>query len=135
MKSINKMKTLKLKKMGCDFWSDDSIKSYSDLENFRLRLEFIDKEKNYVMGDIGRGQKYRFTQKNGKILKKYIKVHQHKLYCDFQITKKDGMTYGYKTKIINDYIQENDLNYNSKDLLKLINYLSSDTYENIEIIK
>lgn len=135
MKVITKMKVLKLKKMGCDFWLDDSIKNYSDLENFRLRLEFIDKENNYVMGDIGRGYKYRFTQKNGKLLKKYIKIHSHTLHCDFQITKKDGMPYGYKTKMINDYIQENDLNYNSKDLLKLINYLSSDTYENIEIIK
>lgn len=134
MKVIIKMKTLKLIKMGCDFWLDDSIKNYSDLENFRLRLNFIDKENNLIHGDIGRGYKRRFTQKNGKQLKKFITVHHHTLCCDFQIDTING-SYGYKTKTIYDYIDKNDLNYNSQDLLKLINYLSSETYESIEIIK
>lgn len=128
------MKTLKLLKMGCDFWSDENLKKVSDLENYRLRLNFIDKNGIEVSGDVSRGYKNRFTKKNGEPLKKYVKVHQHMLCADFQYIASDGFTYGYKTNSIYKFIDDNDLNYNSIDLLKLINHLSSENYTSIEIL-
>ena len=120
--------------MGCNFWNDDELKKVSDLENYRLRLDFIDKDNNYIIGDVSRGYKNRFYKKNGEPLKKYVRSHNNLLTTDFQIETEYG-TYCYKTTIINDYIDKHDLRYNSKDLLQLINYLSIDQYDKIEVVE
>lgn len=46
---------LYLQKRGCDFREDDERTKESDLENYRLFLEFIAKDGRRICGDITRG--------------------------------------------------------------------------------
>lgn len=72
---------LYLEKRGCDFWELDESVRESDLGNYRLFMEFIDREGKRVCGDVSCGpvrkecwNKHK-TQKNGSLFRKLAFTH------------------------------------------------------------
>lgn len=115
-----KMK-LYLEKRGCDFLSD-AERQQSDLGNYRLFLEFIDKEGRRICGDVTRGD-IRETRKNGKI----SVVSSNGLYTDFQYESHKGcFCYHAEIGCAGEYTKET--------VLGLVNSLSASAYDEIEIV-
>ena len=112
---------LYLEKRGCDF-SSDVERQQSDLGNYRLFLEFIDKEGKRICGDVTRGD-IRETRKNGKV----VTVSSNGLYTDFQYESHSGC-FAYHSDI--GCAGE----YSKKTVLNLVNGFSAVAYDEIEIV-
>lgn len=121
---------LYLEKRGCDFpETDEEARRESDLENYRLFLEFIDKEGRRVCGDVGRGyvRESRWNEKQQK--REWNKVVSHNgLYAHWQYESYKGC-YGYPGT---DNLQGR---YTKADVLALVNRFSAVQYDAVEIVK
>lgn len=113
---------LYLEKRGCDFMEEDA-RQESDLENYRLFLEFIDPDGKRICGDVMRGAILSSDRKHGKP----ITISQNGLYTDFQYESHSGC-YCYHPKIgcAGEFTKAN--------VLKLVNSLSAVTYDSVEIV-
>ena len=129
------MNTLKLKKMGIDFWKDDKDVKDSDCGNYRLRLvePIIDHNNTMIEGDFGKANKYLFIFKNGKKRKKPKLIHRLKLQTDLQTRGSDGLAFRYNKA--RKVVDSKDLTYTKKDILKLVNTISKHKYDQVEIIE
>ena len=117
---------LYLEKRGCDFFKDDERAKESDLENYRLFLEFIAKDGRRICGDVSRGDVRKpFTNNRGRT--DYKTVSTNGLYTHFQYENHTGC-YGYT--IDADFTPY----YTQADVLKLINTASAVQYDEIEIV-
>ena len=120
---------LYLEKRGCDFTAaDESARQESDLENYRLFLEFIDKEGRRVCGDVGRGyvRESRWNEKQQK--REWNKVVSHNgLYAHWQYENYKGC-WGYPGT---DNLQGR---YKKADVLALVNRFSAVQYDAVEIV-
>ena len=122
---------LYLEKRGCDFFKDDPINEQSDVGNYRVYMEFIDKNGVEVRGDLSRGDVYRYKHKTtGKPLKHRVFEHSCGIYSDFQYTAEDGRTFAYR---LPDGILDG-LRYTKADILKVINRVSKEEYTDIVIV-
>lgn len=111
--------TLYLEKRGCDFSADDeTARKESDLENYRLFLEFIDKEGRRVCGDVGRG----CIRENHKI------VSHNGLYAHWQYENYKGC-FGYPS--VYEGVQGR---YKKANVLALVNRYSAVQYDTVEIV-
>lgn len=109
----------------------------SNIDNHRVRVEFVDKSGRVIVGYLGHGTKYRFTSLRGnKKLKKPIVVHEDKLYLDLSYENDDGCFRYNGCEIVNlyDWIDTNDIMYNSEDILRTINLVSDVKYTELEVI-
>ena len=101
---------LKLRKMGCNL--SEEAKKDSDLESYRLRLSFTDKNGVEVTGDIFGGFK-------------------PGIYTDFQYDAEDGYTYCYRPEKFG--VKSSDYPYTKAGLLEFINQISSVQYKEVII--
>lgn len=111
---------LYLVKRGCDFFPSDDTTRESDLGNYRLFLEFIDRDGVRVCGDVLHGEVLRHSS-NGKVQI----VTENGLYCDFCYENHNGC-FGYLVP------EHDELRYTHADVLKLVNSMSAVQYERIE---
>lgn len=113
--------TLYLQKRGCDFFHDDEVASQSDLGNYRLFLEFIDRDGKRICGDVMRGDRREVI--NGKAKT----VSRNGLYTDFGYQCHRGC-YHYVTDVgcVGEYTQA--------DVLRLVNRHSAVQYDSIAIV-
>lgn len=110
---------LYLQKRGCDFFQSDFSTRESDLGNYRLFLEFIDRDGVRVCGDVLRGTVRRYSPKGKEQI-----ITENGLYCDFQYESHKGC-YCYN-------VPEHDaLRYTRADVLKLVNSMSAVQYARI----
>ena len=130
-----KEKILYLEKMGNDFPMGEPIKDLSDLENYRLRFKNIKLNKKYINtlkenaipiieGDIISGRDY---------TKGTLNIKGTKLFLDTQYNTIDGST--YRPLTIESIFNNKDYEYTKKDVLKVINEISEDTYTSIVILE
>ena len=115
---------LYLVKRGCDFGKDDQdARKHSDLENYRLFLEFIDKDGKRICGDVSRGAVRSGDWRKGKP----VIVSTNGLYTDFQYENHTGC-YCYRSDIgcAGEYTKDR--------VLQLINSLSVVPYDSVEIV-
>ena len=111
---------LYLVKRGCDFFPSDNTTRESDLGNYRLFLEFIDRDGVRVCGDVLHGE-VRMVSPNGKVQI----VTDNGLYCDFQYESHNGC-FVYRVP------EHDELRYIRADVLKLVNSMSAVQYDRIE---
>ena len=111
---------LYLQKRGCDFFQSDVSTRESDLGNYRLFLEFIDRDGVRVCGDVLRGAVRRYSPKGKEQI-----VTENGLYCDFQYESHKGC-YCYNVP------EHDELRYTRADVLKLVNSISAVQYARIE---
>lgn len=133
------MKTLYLVKMGCDFFEDDRICSLSDCGNYR-----IETRRDMVRGKDGRDYFLSFStytqrrtrhenKRTGKPLKNPVVeiVRENALAIDTQFEDERG---AWRNAKIEKDIYDMGLTFNKADILKAVNYISADVYDNIEIL-
>lgn len=110
---------LYLEKRGCDFSADDeTARRESDLENYRLFLEFIDTEGRRVCGDVGRGD----IREKGKT------ISRNGLYAHWQYENYKGC-FGYPS--VYEGVQGS---YKKANVLALVNRYSAVQYDAVEIV-
>lgn len=115
---------LYLEKRGCDFMEGEAAES--DLQNYRLFLEFIAKDGRRICGDITRGPvRQPFTTRSGGTDWKV--VSNNGLYMHLQYENHTGC-YGYN--IDAGFTPH----YTSADALKVINAASAVQFDSIEIV-
>lgn len=130
--------TLKLEKMGCDFYRDDQHAA-SDCGNFRLRAHDIrTKDGRLVSGDFSRGTRYDFSKAAPRL------VSEWQLYTDLEYTDDDGVTWAYtpdgKGGRLRNYSKCTDSPYYGKTdytlagILEVVNDMSSDHYDAVELV-
>ena len=113
---------LYLEKRGCDFSSSDTEALKSDLGNYRLFLEFIDKDGKRICGDVTRGD-IRGTKPDGKA----YTISKNGLYTDFQYESHSGcFCYHAEIGCAGSFTQ--------KTVLELVNSLSAVVFDEIEIV-
>ncbi len=117
---------LYLEKRGCDFFDRDGGKTAgSDLENYRLALEFIDREGVRVCGDITMCDVREWRRKkSGKEECKIVSTIG--LHTNFQYENWQGC-YSYE-------VDTRGFRYTQADALKLINSVSAVQYEAVSIV-
>lgn len=114
---------LYLEKRGCDFTAEDAARTKSDLGNYRLYLEFIDREGRRIAGDVSRCD-IREACKGG---------------CGYRVVSEDGLSqhlcredhkgcWGYR--IGADF----EPMYTRADVLRLVNAVSAVLYDGVEIV-
>lgn len=111
-----------LRKRGCDFSPDDARCGGSDLQNYRLFLEYCNREGRRIVGDIAMGMRYE-TKKGAD------KPEAWGLSTWFQIDEESG-SYAYE---VPGYAHLS-YDYTQADALRLINSDSAIQYDHIEIV-
>lgn len=119
---------LYLEKRGCDFFESDERVRESDLGNYRLFMEFIDKEGKRVCGDVSCGQVREECWNKRKTQKKWVVVSQIGLYAHLQYEN-------YKGTWVYPLPYNSDLRYTKADVLKLVNSVSAVKYDGVEILE
>ena len=119
---------LTLKKLGNDFRPGAPECTESDLENYRLQVEFTDREGQRVIGDLTRKCAMSYFGKRGQQLKNPRIIETNRLSAELSFYK-DGQCYAYRTNG-----KEDKYNYTSKDVMAFIGELSGMQYASVEII-
>lgn len=116
---------LYLEKRGMDFY-DEETRRESDLENYRLFLEFIDRQGRRVCGDIGRMdiRESVWSERSGKRNTRI--VSRNGLSAHWQYENYKGC-FGYPIDVYG--------RYKKADVLKLVNSVSAVQYDAVEIVK
>lgn len=115
------MNILKLKKMGFDFEKNSKEITESNCQNSRLQIAstIIDKAKREIIGDFMMS----YTNCDKKTQDKCLQAEL--IYKN--ITKRVD-------KGLREYILDNNLKYNTYDILKVINLYSKEYFDDVEII-
>ena len=110
------MKTLKLRKMGCDFMIDTDRRG-SDCGNHRLRAEITDRNGKHITADFEGGRIW------------------NDLCISASYHDESGICHPYLP--LERYHQETDKHsrYRLADILKAVNSVSAEQYENVEVTK
>lgn len=111
-----------LRKRGCDFWPDSPERDASDLENYRLFVQYCNRSGHYICGDVGLS-----ACPDSK--RKKRKPGIGKLCTSFQIEEDTG-TYAYEPS---GFVY-GQMEYTRLDVLRLINADSIVQYDRVEII-
>ncbi len=116
---------LYLRKRGCDFWPDSPEREQSDLGNFRLYLEYANRNGQYIVGDVSCA--HRLVKDARGNVKPGPSIG---MYTDFQQEEESG-TYCYG---IPGY-SAGAYDYTKADLLRLINSDSAVQYDRVEVME
>lgn len=138
------MKSIKFMKRGCNFWNDDDVNNYSDVGNYRIATDSYSikgKDGNNYFVEFSRWKKYNFRtehKKTGKELKKAVKeiLNYNGLAIDiqYQVKESDGWLSSYGNSRLEAKIHDMNLSYTKSDILKAINIISADQYDEIIIV-
>ena len=138
-------KTLILEKRGCDFFKNDSINELSDVGNYRVGVySHSIKGKDGIMYivEFGGFDKYTYrntNKRNGQPLKKSVRelVMRNALHIDteFEKVEESGFKTSWRNSKLEHEVYEMNLPYTKEGILKAINYISADTYTDIEFTR
>lgn len=120
---INGINYLLLERRGCNYFPNDEIATRSDVGNYRVFVEFTDKNGVKVCGDLGRCYAYDTTEKKPRITSDIT------LYSDFQFEDERG-AWRY-----NPAVDPKAYTYNIADILDFINAISAEHYDAIKWIE
>ena len=132
------MKTLYLEKRGCNFWGDETVES--DIGNYRVCTHGEDihgKDGNmyFLEFSLWRDRKKARTKHKvtGKPLKKvhYDIINSQGLAIDTQYTDYNGMS--WRNVSLERELNKDNYSYNTADILKVVNRISTEQYDNIVI--
>lgn len=132
------MKTLYLEKRGCNFWDDETVES--DIKNYRICTHGEDihgKDGNmYFLGfSLWRDRKKARTKHKvtGKSLKhvQYDIINKQGLSIGTQYTDDNGMC--WRNVALERELNKDNYSYNKADILKVVNKISIEQYDNIVI--
>lgn len=118
---------LKLIKLGNDFRPGTPECTESDLENYRLRVEFTDKNGISVIGDLGRKNEMTYIGARGQKLKRPRVVETNKLCVSFSYYNKNGSCLRYVP------VEHEKYHYTKHDVMQFISELTGIQYDRIEI--
>ena len=106
--------TLKLRKMGCDFM-EEKDRHVSDCGNYRLRAEFTDRNGKSITADFSGGRIW------------------NDLCVDASYYDENGICHPYFP--LERYHRDTDRHshYQCSDILKAVNSVSAEQYDDIEI--
>lgn len=114
-----------LRKMGLDFYKDE----ISDVGNYMVRVEFIDKKGIRVVADFkGFARREAYTKETGK--KGYKIVNQNALHIDGQYHKKNRYNYIYRPESVGVNIK--DYSFTRADILRFLSDVTGTEYTEIE---
>lgn len=118
---------LQVVKMGCDFSPKYNPEEYafSDLQNHRLRMRFVDKDGLRIYGDVSCWKQPINKQRNFIAIHPDFSKHGTFEYCH---SIQHG-TFSYRTDIDTRRIP-----YRITGLLALINSLSKEEYDSVEFV-
>lgn len=133
-------KVLLLEKRGCNFFNGDRINELSDVGNYRVCTpnECIKgKDGNLYFLEFTSSNRYRtrYTHKiTGKPLKNPIRelVFERALYLDTEYTNERGCW--RNCKLEEEFYNKEPMAYTLDNILKVVNWISADTYTSIEFI-
>lgn len=132
------MKTLYLEKRGCDFSDYETVES--DIKNYRVYThgeDIIGKDGNmyFLEFSLWRDRKKARTKHKvtGKPLKhvKYDIINRQGLAIDTQYTDTKGMS--WCNVELERELNKDNYSYNTADILKVVNRISTEQYDNIVI--
>jgi hypothetical protein len=133
-----KENVLYLKKMGLDFWKDETVKS--DINNYRVRTDgetIPGKDGNmyFLEFSLWRDRKQiRYTHKTtGKPLKHaaFDIINKCGLAIDTEFTNERG---SWRNCTLEAKIHAQNYSYTKADILRAVNEISTNTYTQIEFI-
>lgn len=120
-------KVLFLEKRGCTIREAKPLEI--DFSNYRYVSRIVDRFGRNLFIEITRGEKIRFTNKRtGKNLKKPVHVHSWKLHISTQFDNMNGSFADLET---DRSVWNQDYLFNSSDVLRAVNSISSDTYTSV----
>ena len=126
------MKTLYLEKRGCNFMHDEEMEMYSDVGNYRVCGNIVDKYGRDLFVEFTRCDKRRFTNKRtGAPLKKFVVEHHHKLHLSTCYSNFDG---SFGCLEFDSMIYDAELEYTVSDILKAVNMISRNTYTQVVVL-
>ena len=126
---MKKEKKLYIEKMGCDFFYGDEINEISDMINHRYYIKDIETKDGKKIDTIEIMNGARYEEKNGKLQVK----DNFKLWLNTYYYNNNGDCVRLP-KIEND-VNKLDLLYTKENVLKVINKISRQHYDVIEIIE
>lgn len=107
--------TIVLRRMGCPFLKNDIMNHISDVGNHRVRTEFTDKEGRLVIVDF------------------MHKRNSSQLWTDGQYAKQDAPSLLFRAHPQIGYRARWGERYNLADILKVINEVSAEQYDEIKL--
>lgn len=126
MKKENK---LYIEKMGCDFYYGDPINEVSDMINHRYYIKDIEMKDGRIIDTIEIMNGARYERKKGS-----LKVKDNfKLWLNTYFYKENGDC--VRLPEIEQNVNSLDLTYTKENVLKVINQISKNQYDVIEIIE
>lgn len=120
---INGKNYLLLRRRGCNFMENDPIARKSDVGNYRVFVQFTDKNGVEVCGDFGRGYVYDMTRK------KPVITNDNALALDLQYENENG-AFVYRPDV--DY---KAYDFTLSDILAFVNAVSAEHYDGIKFIE
>lgn len=112
---------LYLRKRGCDFWKDSPEKEQSDLENYRLFVQYCNKEGHYICGDLSLGSAPCGEKEKPRSCG-FLSLHLQK--------DENGMSYAYYP----EGYRYGNVAYTQEEVLRLVNADSVVHYSRIEFV-
>lgn len=107
--------TIILRRMGCPFHKNDIMNHLSDVGNHRVRAEFTDKEGHLVIVDF------------------MHKLNSSQLWTDGQYATQDAPSLLFRAHPQIGYRTRWGERYNLADILKVINEVSAEHYDEIKL--
>lgn len=116
---INGTNYLLLERRGCEFFRGDTISQRSDVGNYRVYVEFTDKEGRKVCGDMMRANIYDHSKKSCPL------IYDAGLAADFQVSH-----YVYSPST-----DARRYDYTKNDILRFINGIANEQFEEIKWVQ
>lgn len=136
------MATITLEKRGCDFWDVDLTATLSDVGNYRVGIYDYSihciNGRDYIL-EFGKWTRYRYRKTNkrtGKPLKHEVKelINLNGLYFDTEFQRmENGFMMSYRDCLLEETIDNMNLSYTKADILRVINMISEQKYDDIVI--
>ena len=118
--------TLTLERLGNPICAYDAGKT--DLDNYRYRVHFVDKDGISVTGDIMHGKRISCYFKNGKPRKRYKVLSEWAIVHDLQFTVYD------RSFVYHPEFNVSDYDFSKQGILDAINKMSEVKYDELQFV-
>ena len=127
----NEKTILLLEKRGYDFWEEDNVPSYIDLNNYRYFTKGLYIDKKAMGFEITRGYQWKHYKKNGEKLKHPYTVHDLKMWFHSYYNDSEGSWSSLK---VNEILNNKDLLYTKLNLIQALNEINKYEIKDIIIV-